>query len=94
MTDLDRLLATPLEPVADNGFSRAIEARLVHEQRFAWLELALAVAVLALVVLFAPAARLAAPVMTVALQLGLSLPFAVACAALAVSHATLRLWAD
>ncbi len=93
--DLDALLATPLEPVPDNGFSRAVDAKMaVRVQGFAWFELGAAIAVLALVVLFAPVARIAAPFVTVALQLGLSLPFAVACAAIALSQATFRLLPD
>jgi len=93
--DLDALLAAPLEPVADNGFSSKVDAKTtMRGQGFAWFELGGAIVVLALIALFAPAARIATPFVTVALELGLSLPFAIACAALVVSHATLRLMAD
>ena len=94
-SELDALLAAPLEPVADNGFSSKVEAMAAVQRRdFVLLELGAVVAALALIVFFVPAARFAAPFETVALQLGLSLPFAIACAAIVLSHATLRLLPD
>ena len=93
--ELDALLRTPLAPVADDGFSRGLIAKMAAEertaQRFEW---GTAVAVLLLLVLFAPIGRLVAPFENIALVLGLSVPFAIACAAIALSHASLRLFAE
>jgi hypothetical protein len=48
----------------------------------------------ALVLLFAPSGRLTAPFENVAFDLGLSVPFAIACAAIALTQASLRWFAD
>jgi hypothetical protein len=55
-----------------------------------WFEWGTAAVLCVLALLFAPWDRLTAPFETIALDLGLSLPFAIACAALALSHASIR----
>lgn len=89
--ELDVLLRTPLAPVADDGFSRGLVAKMAAEERTVqWLEWGTAMAVLLLVVLSAPIGRLVGPFENMAFVLGLSVPFAIACAAIALSHASLR----
>jgi hypothetical protein len=89
--ELDALLAKPLAAVADDGFSRAAMAKISAEERaVAWFEWGMAAVLLVLVVLFAPWDRLVAPFENVAFDLGLSVPFAIACAALALTQASLR----
>ena len=97
MTDseLDALLKTPLEPAADAGFSRAVAAKIAAEGRaIAWFEGIAAVVLGVLVLVFVPWGRLAAPFENLAFDLGLSVPFAIACAAIALSHMSLRLFAE
>jgi hypothetical protein len=94
-SELDALLAKPLASIADDGFSRGLVAKMTAEERTVlWFEWGAAAAVLLLVVLFAPVERLVAPFQNIAFDLGLSVPFAIACAALALSHAGLRLFAE
>jgi hypothetical protein len=93
--DLDALLAMPLAPIADEGFSGAVEVKMAaQDQSFAWFELAAGVMVLALVALVVPVARLTAPFEAIAINLALSWQFVVACAAIALTHAALRLLPD
>jgi hypothetical protein len=94
-SELDAMLAAPLEPVDDHGFSRAIAAKIaVRENGGAWFELGAAAATLVLVAFFIPVVRLTAPFESVAINLAVSLPFVTACAAIALTHATLRLLPD
>jgi hypothetical protein len=94
-SDLDTLIATPLETVADNGFSRAVAAKIVaRDNSVSWFEVGAGIAVVIFVVLFVPVARVTAPFEAIAINLGMSLPFVVACAAIALTHATLRLLPD
>ena len=84
--DLDTLLASPLAPVADDGFSAAVARRaLALETRHKLLDslalLAAGLAVLAALPL--PALRTA--IETVTLDLGNSQPVAFACAALVLT---------
>ena len=58
------------------------------------LEWSLAIAVAMLLVLFVPARGLFKPLEIVVVELGTSLPFAMACAALALTQTALRLLAD
>ena len=93
--ELDALLAKPLAAVADDGFSRAVTTKISAEERaVAWFEWGMAVVLFVLVLLFAPWGRLTAPFENIAFDLGLSVPFAIACAAIALSHAGLRWLAD
>lgn len=93
--ELDVLLRKPLATVADDRFSRGLVAKMAAEERTVqWFEWGTAVAVLLLIVFFAPVGRLVAPFQSMAFVLGLSVPFAIACAAVALSHASLRLFAD
>ena len=89
--ELDALLGKPLAAVADDDFSRAVVAKISAQERaVVWFEWGMAVVLCMLVLVFAPWGRLAAPVANIAFALGLSVPFAIACAALALSHAGLR----
>jgi hypothetical protein len=93
--ELDALLNKPLASVADDGFSRAVMTKILAQERsVAWFEWGTAAALLALVLLFAPWGRLTAPLENVAFDLGLSVPFAIACAALALTQASLRWFAE
>ena len=90
-SELDTLLAAPLAPVADDGFSHGVVTKIsAHERAVVWFEWGVAAVLCVLVLLFAPWDRLTAPFETVAFNLGLSIPFAIACAALALSHAGIR----
>ena len=93
--DLDSLLAAPLDPVGDHGFSRAVLAKIAARDR-AWMgiEIGVAVGAFATIVAFTPAAAIAAPIEKVAVDLSTSLPFAAACAALALTFVSLRWFAD
>jgi hypothetical protein len=89
--ELDTLLNMPLASVADDGFSRAVMTKISAQERaVAWFEWGAAAALFALVLLFAPWDRLTAPFETIAFDLGLSVPFAAACAAIALSQVGLR----
>jgi hypothetical protein len=80
MTDIDELLKAPLEPIKDDGFSRAVTARIENESReSAWLEAGTAVAVLALIALFAPLKSYLGPIDGLAVSLANSVPLAIAC---------------
>jgi hypothetical protein len=93
--ELDALLGKPLSPVADDGFSYAVVTKIsAHERAVAWFEWGTAAVLFVLVLLFAPWGRLTAPFENMAFDLGLSVPFAVACAAIALSHASLRWFAE
>jgi hypothetical protein len=94
-TELDTLLSTPLAPVADDGFSRAVVSKISAQERMlVWFEWGTAAVLFVLVLLFAPWGRLTAPFENLAFDLGLSVPFAIACAAIALSHASLRWFAE
>jgi hypothetical protein len=93
--DLDALLSAPLSPVNDNGFSNAVTAKIAAQERtWAGLEIGAAVVVLASIVIFTPAAAIVGPLEKIATDLGSSVPFAIACAALVLTQAGLRLLAD
>jgi hypothetical protein len=93
--ELDSLLGKPLAPAADDGFSHAVGTKIsAHERAIAWFEWGTAAVLFVLVLLFAPWSRLTAPFENMAFDLGLSVPFAVACAAIALSHASLRWFAE
>jgi len=93
--ELDALLGKPLTAVADDGFSRAVAAKISTQERaFVWFEWSATAVLCVLVLLFAPWGRVAAPFANIAFDLSLSVPFAVACAALALSHIGARLLAD
>ena len=93
--ELDALLKKPLASVADDGFSRAVVAKITAQERAViWFEWGTAAVLVVLVLFFIPWGRLIAPFENVALDLGLSFPFAIACAAIALSHASLRWFAE
>jgi len=93
--EFDAPLSKPLGPVADGGFSRAVMAKISAQERaVAWFEWSAAAVLFALVLLVLPWDRLTAPFENVAFDLGLSVPFAIACAATALSHASLRWFAE
>ena len=93
--ELDAQLMKPLAPVADDGFSRATVTKIsARERAVASFEWGAAAVLFALVLLFVPWGRVTAPFENVAFDLGLSVPFAIACAALALSHASLRWFAE
>jgi hypothetical protein len=94
-TELETLLSKPLAPVADDGFSQAVIAKISAQERaVVWFEWGTAVVLFVLVLLFTPWGRLTAPFENLAFDLGLSVPFAIACAAIALSHASLRWFAE
>ena len=89
------LLAKPLASVADDGFSRAVVTKISAQERaVAWFEWGTAAVLFVLVLLFVPWGRLTAPFENIAFDLGMSVPFAIACAAIALSHASLRWFAE
>ena len=93
--DLDTLLGAPLSPVNDNGFTNAVTAKItVRERTWAGLEISAALVVLVSIVAFTPAGAIAGPLEKLGLDLGTSLPFAIACAALVLTQAGARLLAD
>jgi hypothetical protein len=94
-TELDTLLSKPLAPVTDDGFSQAVIAKISAQERVVvWFEWGTAAVLFVAVLLFAPWGRLTAPFENLAFDLGLSVPFAIACAAIALSHASLRWFAE
>jgi len=94
-TDLDKLLTAPLDAVADDGFSRQVAAKIaLHERNLMIFEWAVIAVLAAFATAFLPIAGLLRPIATLAVELSLSLPFAVACAALALSYSVMRLIAD
>ena len=93
-TELDVLLTKPLAPVADDGFSRAVVTKISVQERAVAFEWGTAAVLFVLVLLFVPWGRLTAPFENIAFDLGMSMPFAIACAAIALSHMSLRLFAD
>src|ERR1700722_7728459 len=93
--ELDALLGKPLTTVADDGFSHGVVTNIsAHERAIAWFEWGTAAVLFVLVLLFVPWDRLTAPFENIAFDLGLSLPFAIACAALAFSHVGLGWFAE
>jgi hypothetical protein len=93
--ELDALLSAPLSPVNDNGFTNAVTARITAPDRtWAGLEIGAAAVVLVSIVVFTPAAAIVGPLEKFAIDLGGSLPFAIACAALVLTQAGARLLAD
>jgi hypothetical protein len=93
--ELDALLSAPLSPVNDNGFSKAVTAKITARERtWTGLEIGAAVVVLASIVAFTPAAAIIGPLDKLATDLGSSVPFAIACAALVLTFASLRWLAD
>jgi hypothetical protein len=93
--DLDRILSARLPAVADAGFSRAVMARVAAmQQRRMFVELAAIMTGLAMLLALIPLKALNSTIETVALNLGSSLPVAVAFAALALSLAYARISAD
>lgn len=93
--ELDRMLANPLAPVNDNGFSERVAQRISAHERFAALtEWALLIAGVVLLVSVVPLAGVLNRVASATVELSQSLPFAVACAALALSMAAMRALAD
>lgn len=89
--ELDALLGKPPAPVADNGFSHAVVAKITAEERaVVWFEWTVAAVLGVLVLVFAPWGRVAVPLASIAFDLSLSGPLAFACAALALSHEGLR----
>jgi hypothetical protein len=94
-SELDTLLAKPLEAVADDGFSRNVSAEIGRRTRLAiWFDWSAIFVTFLLIVLFVPLGRLAAPFEALGIGLSMSLPFAIACAALALSFAMTRAIAD
>lgn len=93
--ELDVLLAKPLVSVADDGFSHAVATKITAQERAVfWLEWGAATVLFVLVLLFAPWGRLVVPFENAALELGLSIPVAIACAALALTHAGARMFTE
>jgi hypothetical protein len=91
--ELDALLAKPLASVADDGFSHAVATKIAAQERAVfWFEWGSAAVLFVLVLLFVPWNRLIAPFENVAFDLGLSVPFAIACAALALTHVGARMF--
>lgn len=93
--DIDQALSTPLKPVDNDGFAERVTAQIAWRERGTMaIELVAIFALAVVVALFVPLAGLLGPVTTVAMELGLSLPFAVACAALVLSQSVARLVSD
>ena len=93
--ELDALLKQPLADVAEDGFSRDAAAKIERRARAGvWFDLAAVFGTFLLIVMFVPLGRLVAPFETLAIGLALSLPFAIACGALALTYAMMRAVAD
>ncbi len=89
--ELDQLLGAPLVAVNDADFSRRVSARVIaFQQRGMFVELLAAAAAIALFSALVPLKMLNGPIEALALNLGSSLPVAVAFAALALSYAYTR----
>jgi len=93
--DLDTMLAAPLAEVADEGFSVRLDATLGSiEKRYTYIEFGFGIACLALMIAFLPATGLARTAEVLALNLGSSVPLAIACAVLALTQSLARVLAD
>jgi hypothetical protein len=93
--DIDMILSTPLAPVDNNGFAERVVAEIAWRERSTMAIEPVAIFALAVVVaLFIPLAGLFGPITTLAVELGLSLPFAAACAALVLSQSVVRMVSD
>lgn len=88
---LRALLSAPLEPVADDGFSDWLITKIVLRERSEiGLEAAVGVLVLCVVVTFVPLPALVALIGKLMVGMATSMPLAMACAALILSHYALR----
>jgi hypothetical protein len=93
--ELDRLLSAPLSTVEDNGFSRAVAKTIADQERNdAWIEWGMVAAACALFVVFVPVGDVARQLTGASIDLSKSVPFAIGCAALALTHTAVRVWAD
>src|ERR1700722_2903860 len=93
--ELDKLLSAPLSAVENSGFSRAVAKRIADQERNdAWTEWGMAAAACALLVAFVPVGDVARLLAGASVDLSKSVPFAVGCAALALTHTAVRAWAD
>ena len=89
--DLDTLLAAPLPPVADDGFSAAVALRALHEvERNKLLDQLVLLLTAAFILAALPLARLGAAIETVTVSLGNSIPVGLAVAALVLTTAFVR----
>lgn len=83
---LDRLLAAPLRPTEDAGFSAHVMSRIaVSREGNRWLEMAVLLAAAVLVVAFLPLTPLTNSIGVLSYGLGNSLPLAIAAFATAAS---------
>ena len=92
---LDELLTQPLAPVADNGFSARVVARVkAAERRHAAVVMFAAAAVAALACLLIPLNELTGDFAVALIQLGSSPMVALAAALLVLTFLIDRVWAD
>ena len=92
---LDELLTQPLAPVADNGFSARVVARVkAEERRHAAIIMVAAAAAAVLACLLLPLRAITGDVAVALLQLGSSPMVALAGALLVLTFLIDRLWAD
>jgi hypothetical protein len=90
--DLDAVLAMPLPVLDDCGFSAAVTARIAAAQEFRTRLVLLGLAAVAgMLLIFIPLSGLDAAIETVAVNLGSSLPVAIAFAVLVLSNSFARL---
>lgn len=93
--DLDTLLSTPLPAVDDAGFSRRVTAHVAAaQQRRLFFDMAAIVAATGVFLTVVPLAAVSSAIETVTLNLGSSLPVAVAIAALVLTFTLARYVTD
>ena len=92
---LDELLTQPLAPVADNGFSARVVARVkAEERRRAAVIMVMAAAAAALACFLLPLHALTGDFAVALIQLGTSPMVALAAALLVLTYLIDRLWTD
>ena len=94
-SELDKLLGSPLLAVEDSGFSAAVVKSIANEERnAAWTDWAMIACAGVLLMAFVPVGDVVRQLASAGVDLSKSVPFAVGCATLAVTHTAMRIWAD
>jgi len=93
--ELDNMLRAPLPAVEDDGFARGTASAIaIQERNAAWTDWGMIGCACVLLMAFAPVGEAARFLAGASVDLSTSLPFAIGCAALALTHAAMRMLAD
>src|SRR5580698_4826537 len=93
--ELDDVLRAPLPAVENNGFSVSVAKTIATQERnAAWTDWGMIACACILLVAFVPVGDVVRQLAGASVDLSKSVPFAIGCAALAVTHMAMRIWAD